>query len=64
MRYPSLTPSETSGIMSTPKNNANSIEVARLAGVSQPAVSRVFRPGASRYAAEFYTTVKTAYTLA
>ncbi|MFB8342345.1 hypothetical protein ACWGNA_12460 [Brucella cytisi] len=50
--------------MSTPKNNANSIEVARLAGVSQPAVSRVFRPGASRYAAEFYTTVKTAYTLA
>ncbi len=33
--------------MSSPKNPANSIEVARLAGVSQSAVSRVFRPGAS-----------------
>lgn len=33
--------------MAAPKTTANSTEVARLAGVSQSAVSRVFRPGAS-----------------
>ena len=30
-----------------PRDNATSLDVARLAGVSQSAVSRVFTPGAS-----------------